>query len=65
MLRWHIEHRVVVIPRSSAPKRIEENFDLWGWSLTTDEVALLDRLSPDVGLNNPANSPVPRADAFS
>ena len=46
VLRWHIEHRVVVIPRSSNPKRIEENFDLWGWSLTTDEVALLDRLSP-------------------
>jgi 2,5-diketo-D-gluconate reductase A len=46
ILRWHIEHRVVVIPRSSNPKRIEENFDLWGWSLTTDEVALLDGLSP-------------------
>ncbi len=46
VLRWHIEHRVVVIPRSSNPKRIEENFDLWGWSLTTDEVVLLDRLSP-------------------
>ena len=46
VLRWHIEHRVVVIPRSSNPKRIEENFDLWGWSLTTEEVALLDRLSP-------------------
>jgi diketogulonate reductase-like aldo/keto reductase len=46
VLRWHIEHRVVVIPRSSNPKRIDENFDLWGWSLTSDEVALLDRLSP-------------------
>ena len=46
VLRWHIEHRVVVIPRSSNPKRIEENFDLWGWSLTTEEVALLDSLSP-------------------
>jgi diketogulonate reductase-like aldo/keto reductase len=46
VLRWHIEHRVVVIPRSSNPKRIEENFDLWGWSLTTDEVALLDKPSP-------------------
>jgi len=46
VLRWHIEHRVVVIPRSSNPKRIEENFDLWGWSLTTEEVVLLDRLSP-------------------
>jgi 2,5-diketo-D-gluconate reductase A len=45
VLRWHIEHRVVVIPRSSNPKRIEENFDLWGWSLTPEEVALLDGLS--------------------
>jgi 2,5-diketo-D-gluconate reductase A len=45
VLRWHIEHRVVVIPRSSNPKRIEENFNLWGWSLTPDEVALLGGLS--------------------
>jgi len=36
----------VVIPRSSNPKRIEENFALWGWSLTAEEVALLDGLSP-------------------
>ncbi|HUC15541.1 MAG TPA: aldo/keto reductase [Acidimicrobiales bacterium] len=46
VLRWHIEHRVVVIPRSHNPKRIEQNFDLWGWSLNADEVALLDGLSP-------------------
>ena len=48
VLRWHIEHRTVVIPRSSKPARIDENFDLWGWSLTPEEVALLDKLSPMV-----------------
>jgi 2,5-diketo-D-gluconate reductase A len=46
VLRWHIEHRVVVIPRSQDRKRIEENFALWDWSLAPDEVALIDGLSP-------------------
>ena len=45
VVRWHIEHGVVVIPKSSDPARIAENFDVFGFSLDADEVARIDRES--------------------
>ena len=44
VLRWHLEHRIPVIPRSSKPDRIKSNFDLVSFSLTPAEVARLDHL---------------------
>ncbi|MBV9206574.1 MAG: aldo/keto reductase [Actinobacteria bacterium] len=38
VLRWHIEIGVIVIPKSARPERIEENLDLFGFSLTPEEV---------------------------
>ena len=45
VLRWHLEHDIVVIPKSARPDRIESNFDLFGFELTADEVAAVDALS--------------------
>jgi diketogulonate reductase-like aldo/keto reductase len=45
VLRWHLEHEIVVIPKSARPERIESNFDLFGFELTADEVAAIDGLS--------------------
>jgi len=44
VLRWHLEHRITVIPKSSNPDHIKSNFDLLSFSLTPAEVARLDRL---------------------
>ena len=44
VLRWHLEHGITVIPKSARPERIRSNFDLFGFSLTLEEVARLDRL---------------------
>jgi 2,5-diketo-D-gluconate reductase A len=44
VLRWHLEHGITVIPKSSRPDRIKSNFDLFSFSLTPDEVARLDHL---------------------
>jgi diketogulonate reductase-like aldo/keto reductase len=44
VLRWHLDHGFVVIPKSARRERIEENFDLGGFQLTEDEVARLDRV---------------------
>lgn len=44
VLRWHVEHRVVVIPKSVRRERIAENADIFGFELTADEVAALDGL---------------------
>jgi 2,5-diketo-D-gluconate reductase A len=45
VLRWHIEHEVTVIPRSSDPGRIAANFDIFGFSLSPDEVRRIDSLA--------------------
>jgi diketogulonate reductase-like aldo/keto reductase len=45
VLRWHIEHGIVVIPKSATPARIDENLDLFGFALTREEVARIDALS--------------------
>jgi 2,5-diketo-D-gluconate reductase A len=44
VLRWHLEHDIVMIPKSSHRDRIAENFDLFSFSLTADEVAKIDSL---------------------
>jgi diketogulonate reductase-like aldo/keto reductase len=41
VLRWHLEHGITVIPRSSRPEHIKSNFDLFSFSLTPDETARL------------------------
>jgi 2,5-diketo-D-gluconate reductase A len=45
VLRWHVQHGVVVIPRSSRRERIAVNADLDGFELTTDDMATLDSLA--------------------
>jgi 2,5-diketo-D-gluconate reductase A len=45
VLRWHVDHEVVVIPKSARPERIASNFDVFGFSLTDEELRRIDRLS--------------------
>jgi 2,5-diketo-D-gluconate reductase A len=45
VLRWHVDHGVVVIPKSATPERIAANFDLFGFSLTEEELRRVDGLS--------------------
>jgi diketogulonate reductase-like aldo/keto reductase len=44
ILRWHVEHGFVVIPRSRRRERIEENFDIFDFELTAEELRRLDGL---------------------
>jgi diketogulonate reductase-like aldo/keto reductase len=45
VLRWHVQQGTPTIPKSSDPNRIKENFDLFGFSLTGEEMARVDGLS--------------------
>jgi diketogulonate reductase-like aldo/keto reductase len=45
VLRWHLEHGVVVIPKSADRGRLAENLDVTGFTLDADEVARIDRLA--------------------
>ena len=44
VLRWHIEKGHIVIPKTQTPSRLRENFDLWDFTLTADEVGSIDVL---------------------
>jgi diketogulonate reductase-like aldo/keto reductase len=44
ILRWHVEHGFVVIPRSRHRERIEENFAVLDFELTPEELSRLDTL---------------------
>jgi 2,5-diketo-D-gluconate reductase A len=45
VVRWHVEHRIVVIPKSSRPERVRTNADVFGFSLSAEEVAQIDAMS--------------------
>jgi 2,5-diketo-D-gluconate reductase A len=42
VVRWHVQHEIVVIPKSASPDRIAENFDVFGFELSKAEMQLLD-----------------------
>ncbi|PZE63339.1 aldo/keto reductase [Curtobacterium sp. MCLR17_044] len=50
MLRWHVQQGRNAIPKSTNPGRIAENFDVFDFALTDDELARLDAL--DTGRRN-------------
>jgi 2,5-diketo-D-gluconate reductase A len=43
VIRWHLEHEIVVIPKSSKPDRIAANADVFRFSLSDSELDELDR----------------------
>ena len=44
IIRWHLQHGVVAIPKSTNPDRIRSNADLAGFELSADDMAALDGL---------------------
>jgi 2,5-diketo-D-gluconate reductase A len=45
IIRWHLQHGVVVIPKSVHPERIRANADVAGFTLTDDDMGTLDTLA--------------------
>jgi diketogulonate reductase-like aldo/keto reductase len=62
MLRWHIQHGVQAIPKSVKPARIAENFDVFDFELSAEEVARIDGL--DTGLRGGPEPEVITLEAF-
>jgi 2,5-diketo-D-gluconate reductase A len=58
ILRWHIQVGNVVIPKSATPERIRENFEIFDFELSEDDMAALarldtgERIGPDPGTFN-------------
>lgn len=47
VLRWGVQRGVVIIPKSTHKERIEENFNIWDFSLTEEEMSCIS--SRDMG----------------
>jgi diketogulonate reductase-like aldo/keto reductase len=48
MLRWHLQQGRSVIPKSTKPARIAENFDVFDFELSTEQLAAIDALDTGV-----------------
>ncbi|MCU1416459.1 MAG: aldo/keto reductase [Schumannella sp.] len=44
VIRWHLQNGIIVFPKSNSRERIAENFDVFGFELTADELASIDAL---------------------
>ncbi|WP_084126751.1 aldo/keto reductase [Demequina sp. NBRC 110054] len=62
MLRWHLQQGRSAIPKSVAPSRIAENFAVFDFALTDDEIAAIDAL--DTGVRGGPDPEAPRDEWF-
>ncbi|MGK9147261.1 aldo/keto reductase [Plantibacter flavus] len=44
VIRWHLQNGLIVFPKSNSRERIAQNFDVFGFELTSDEIAAIDAL---------------------
>ena len=47
ILRWDIQRGVSVVPKSSKPARIRENYDIWDFELTAEEMKQIGGMDQD------------------
>ncbi len=57
ILRWHIEHGTIPIPRSSTRQHMMENIDIFDYSLNECEIEAMDAMDEDFRLIHPAKAP--------
>ncbi|RYD97352.1 MAG: aldo/keto reductase [Sphingobacteriales bacterium] len=44
VLRWNLQNDIISIPKSIRPERIAENFNIWDFELSPEDLALIDTL---------------------
>ena len=44
ILRWHMQHGIIAIPKSAKPERMAENLDIFDFELTSEQVGAIDAL---------------------
>ena len=45
VLRWHLQHDILIIPKSVKAQRIEENAQIFDFELTAQDMQVLDALN--------------------
>ena len=63
MLRWHLQQGRSAIPKSTNPTRIAENFDVFDFELSTEQLRQIDEL--DTGVRSGPDPDVAREERFA
>ena len=45
ILRWDIQRGIITIPKSQKPERMKENFEIFDFEMTEDEIQEIDALN--------------------
>lgn len=57
LLRWGLQHDLVVLPRSSKPERISENIDIFDFEISSKDMAKLDAMNENFRAHGNPNDP--------
>ena len=47
VIRWHLQNGLIVFPKTNSRERMADNFDVFGFELSADELAAIDALDAD------------------
>ncbi|WP_413583492.1 aldo/keto reductase [Bdellovibrio sp. HCB288] len=53
IIRWHLQNDFIVIPKSVTPSRIKQNFDVADFTLSSDEMAIIEKMDSKAGRIGP------------
>ena len=45
VLRWHIQRGIIIIPKSQKPERMKENFEIFDFEMSNEEIKEIDNLN--------------------
>ena len=58
LIRWAIQHGLVVIPKSAQPSRIRENADIFDFAITAEDMRTLDGFNENLRTSwDPTHAP--------
>lgn len=49
VLRWMVQNKIVPIPKTSTPERMEENLNVFDWELSDEQMTTIKRLHTGIG----------------
>ncbi|MEK2689704.1 aldo/keto reductase [Bdellovibrio sp. GT3] len=53
IIRWHLQNDFIVIPKSVTPSRIKQNFEVADFTLSSDEMAVIEKMDSKTGRIGP------------
>ena len=44
VIRWHLQNDLVVLPKTDSPDRARQNYDVWDFELSEDDLKEIDAI---------------------